>query len=135
MSLPAANLEAEPVALRHDPVEALVNDQLQPLCLFLNSFFEDPQASSKWADLILRSASARAEYTVESVYRAACIAIRENAHTSTLFSLIDEDSAMCWLLKELAGLRYKGIASVLRMSEEQVKAHVANARAAMVPLV
>ena len=77
MSLPAANLEAEPVALRHDPVEALVNDQLQPLCLFLNSFFEDPQASSKWADLILRSASARAEYTVESVYRAACIAIRE----------------------------------------------------------
>ena len=42
---------------------------------------------------------------------------------------------MCWLLKELAGLRYKGIASVLRMSEEQVKAHVANARAAMVPLV
>lgn len=135
MSLPAAHWEAEQALLRHDPVEALVNDQLQPLYLFLNSFFEDPQASLQRAHLIFRSASARAEYTVESIYRSACIAIRDNAHTSTLLSLMDEDSALCWLLKELAGLRYNAIGVVLRMGEEQVKAHVATARAAMVPLV
>ena len=103
--------------------------------LLLNSFFEDPQASLQWAHLIFRSASARAEYTVEYIYRSACIAIRDNAHTSTWLSLMDEDSALCWLLKELAGLRYNAIGVVLRMGEEQVKAHVATARAAMVPLV
>ena len=135
MSLPTTLWEAEPAPLRHDPVEALVDDHLPPLYLFLNSFFEDPQASLQWADLIFRAASERAEYTTESIYRSACIAIRENAHTSTLLCLMDEDSALCWLLKELTGLRYKAIASVLRMAEEQVKAHVATARAAMVPLV
>ena len=112
MSLHATHWEAEPAPLPHDSIEALVTDQLQPLYLFLNSFFEDPQASLEWAHLIFRSASERAEYTADSVYRSACIAIRENAHTSTLLSLMDEDSALCWLLKELAGLRYKAIVHV-----------------------
>ena len=133
MIAPHNSLELQPAC--HHEVEALVNDHFQSMYAVLKFFVEDPQESINLAEEIFRTTISQEEITVVELYRNALERLEGETSDCSLLSLMTAECALCWLLKELGGLRYHEIATAMKLDGTQVKINIATARSSLLPLV
>ena len=133
MIAPHKSMELQPA---YQPeVEALVSDHFQSMYAVLKFFVEAPQESIHLAEDIFRATISQDEITVVALYRNALERLEGETSDCSLLSLMTAECALCWLLKELGGLRYHEIATAIKLDATQVKMNIATARPSLLPLV
>ena len=115
-------------ALSSRDADDLIQGHLEPLFRFVNFFLEDGAAALRLTDRVFRVAMEERSFSVPALYRAACEGLRTLPGASGAVGGLAREHALCWLLKDLAGLRYAEIASLLELDPSQVRAHIASAR-------
>ena len=119
----------------HHEIEALVSDHFQSMYAVLKFFVEDPQESINLVEDIFRRTISQEEISVVALYRNALERLETENSDCSLLNLMTAECALCWLLKELGGLRYHEIATTMKLDGTQVKMNIATARSSLLPLV
>ncbi len=133
MVAPHNSMEFHPAY--HHEIEALVSDHFQSMYAVLKFFVEDSKDSIDLAEDIFRRTISQEEISVVALYRNALERLESETSGCSLLNLMTVECALCWLLKELGGLRYREIATAMELDDTQVKMNIANARSSLHPLV
>ena len=66
-----------------------------------------------------------------ALYRECCTLLSSVGFPGSFQPLMDRSQALCWLLKEIAGLGYSDIARVLYLPRDEVSRQISSARSAL----
>ena len=114
--------------LEADAEEELIRRHFEPLFRFMNFFVEDGALALRLAERAFRQVIEGGLCSPVALYHAACDALRSLPRLGIAIDSLERESALCWLLKDLAGLRYREIATVLSLEPLEVRTRIAAAR-------
>jgi DNA-directed RNA polymerase specialized sigma24 family protein len=117
--------------MQAEMAEDWIRSHLQILTRFLNCFVGDGAVALRLAEQVFREVIDAGPVSGQALFRTACATLSRWPRRESGMGGLDKESALCWLLKDLAGLRYKEIADVLNLEQHQVRQHIASARAAV----
>ncbi|HEX7927512.1 MAG TPA: hypothetical protein VF678_07975 [bacterium] len=108
-------------------IELLAAKHYEQLYAFFNAFHDDPALCLDMVNTTLRAAES-CDLTTMCIFTKAVSQLNAQPGLELPVWTSSYESNLCWLLRDIGGLRYSEIGAILEMSREEVKQRIAEVR-------